>query len=306
LKYLKNIWYIIIHTFRKFGQDNCATLAAALSYYTIFSIAPMLVIVISMVGTIYGKDAIQGQIFEQVRHLLGDDGALTLQSFIQHTYEPQNNFIATVIGLITLFFAATGVFTQLKFSLNTIWNVKPNPRREFLKVILDRLLSFAFIILVGTIMISTLILHAVIAFLGNFIEKILGDYSVYFINMTNLLITVLILAMLFASMFKVLPDAVSKWKDILIGGIFTSVLFIVGEIIIGYYLGNSNFSSTYGAAGSVIIILIWVNYSSFILFLGACFTYVYARKHGRRIMPNRFALSLRAEDVPFHGNPQDL
>ncbi|HYG37335.1 MAG TPA: YihY/virulence factor BrkB family protein [Cytophagales bacterium] len=292
------IWHTIRVTFKIFGENNCATLAAALSYYTIFSIAPLLVIVISFVGTLFGRDAVEGRIYSQIEHLVGHQGALAVEGFIQNIYEPANTLIATVIGLITLFFGATGVFTQLKHSLNTIWNIEPKPKREYVKFILDRLLSFAYILGIGFILIVTLVISTLVNVLSEFLADLLGAYSSYFLKMINISISLVILTLLFSGMFKILTDSISRWKDVLIGGIFTAILFSVGELLIGFYLGKSNFASTYGAAGSIIIIMVWVNYSSFILFLGAAFTYVFAKNYGKPIRPNKFSIHLRPVNDP--------
>jgi membrane protein len=224
----RNIWRITKSTFQRFNENSCFTLSAALSYYTIFSIAPTLVIVITFVGYLFGKDAIEGEIYHQIKHLIGNDGAVAIQEFIQHTYEPHNTTIATVIGIVTLVFGATGVFNQLKFSLNTIWNVRPNPKIEFLKVVTDRVLSFAFILGIGFIMVVTLIINAILAVISDFVVSYFASFSVYILGIVNIVIALFILTLLFAAMFKVLPDAVTKWKDILIGG-FLPQFFLFWE-----------------------------------------------------------------------------
>lgn len=296
------IWHTIRVTFKIFGENNCGTLAAALSYYTIFSIAPLLVIVITFVGTLFGRDAVEGRIYNQIEHLVGHQGALAIEGFIQNIYEPGNTFIATIIGLITLFFGATGVFTQLKHSLNTIWNIEPKPKREYVKFILDRLLSFAYILGIGFILIVTLVISTLVNVLSEFLADLLGAYSSYLLKLINLSISLVILTLLFSGMFKILTDSISRWKDVLIGGIFTAILFSLGELLIGFYLGKSNIASTYGAAGSIIIIMVWVNYSSFILFLGAAFTYVFAKNYGKPIRPNKFSIHLRPINDPKISN----
>lgn len=292
------IWHTIRVTFKIFGENNCGTLAAALSYYTIFSIAPLLVIVITLVGTFFGRDAVEGRIYNQIEGLVGHEGALAVEGFIQNIYEPGNTFIATAIGIVTLFFGATGVFAQLKHSLNTIWNIEPKPKREYIKFILDRLLSFAYILGIGFVLIVTLVVSTLVNVLSELLADLLGTYSSYILKLINLSISVVVLTLLFSGMFKILTDSISRWKDVLIGGFLTSILFLIGELLIGFYLGKSNFASTYGAAGSIIVIMVWVNYSSFILFLGAAFTYVYAKNYGKPIRPNKFSIHLRPVNDP--------
>jgi membrane protein len=300
------IWQTLRSTFTIFADNNCSTHAAALSYYTIFSIAPLLVIVIALVGFFFGRDAVQGRIYDQLGHLVGHDSALAIQGFIENIYDPGNTLIATIIGLVTLVFGATGVFAQLKYSLNTIWNIDPKPKREYVKYILDRLLSFAYILGIGFIMVVTLIISTIVNILSEFLANIFATYSSYILLLINTSLSLIILAVLFALMFKILTDSVCRWKDVLVGGIFTAFLFEIGELIIGAYLSRSNFASTYGTAGSIIVIMVWVNYSSLILFLGAAFTYVYARNYGRPIRPNKFSIHLRpvAEHKPKTPHPE--
>lgn len=223
------IWHTIRVTFKIFGENNCATLAAALSYYTIFSIAPLMVIVITLVGTLFGRDAVEGRIYSQIEGLVGHQVALAIEGFIQNVYEPGNTLVATVIGIVTLVFGATGVFAQLKHSLNTIWNIEPKPKREYLKFFLDRLLSFAYIVGLGFILIVTLVISTLVSVLSEFLAGLLGAYSSYALELINLLISVVVLALLFAGMFKILTDSISRWKDVLIGGIFTALLFLIGS-----------------------------------------------------------------------------
>jgi membrane protein len=301
------VWQTLRSTFTIFNENNCGTHAAALSYYTIFSIAPLLVIVIALVGFFFGRDAVQGRIYDQIGHLVGHESALTIQGVIENIYEPRNTFIATIIGIVTLVFGATGVFTQLKYSLNTIWNIHPKPKREYVKYLLDRALSFAYILGIGFIMVVTLIISTAINILSGFIAKIFAAYSSYILLLINTSLSLIILAILFALMFKILTDSICRWKDVFVGGVFTAFLFEIGELIIGAYLSRSNFASTFGTAGSIIVVMVWVNYSSLILFLGAAFTYVYARNFGRPIRPNRFSIHLRpvAEVKPKVSNPHE-
>ncbi|MEO6814149.1 MAG: YihY/virulence factor BrkB family protein [Ginsengibacter sp.] len=275
--------------FKEFSSDNIFKYSASLAYYTVFSIAPLLVIVITLSGFFFGKEAVQGQVYEQLNDLVGSVAAIQIQDTIKNIHLTGNNFFASVVSIVILFIGATSIFGEVQDSLNKIWGLRIKARKVWWKLFLNRLLSFTLIVSIGFIMIVSLVLNALVAAFGRFIGKYISTYSLYFIEVTEAILSFIVAAFLFSLMFKVLPDAKIKWKDVLIGGIVTAIFFTIGKLGIGFYLGQSNLTSLYGAAGSIIIFMIWVYYSSIILYLGAEFTKVYAKLYGGKILPSEYA-----------------
>lgn len=283
---------IVVYTkqvLKEFSSDNILKYSASLAYYTVFSIAPLLVIVITLSGIFFGKEAVQGQVYEQLNHFVGSVAAIQIQDTIKNIHLTGNNFFASVISIVILFIGATSIFGEVQDSLNKIWGLRIKARKVWWKLFLNRLLSFSLIISIGFIMIVSLVLNALVAAFGRFIGKYILNYSLYFIEVTEAILSFIVAAFLFSLMFKILPDAKIKWKDVLIGGIVTAIFFTIGKLGIGFYLGQSNLTSLYGAAGSIIILMVWVYYSSIILYLGAEFTKVYAKLYGGKILPNEYA-----------------
>lgn len=287
---LKSILRLLRQTFAKWQADKASRLAAALSYYTAFSLAPILVIFIAILSLVFGEETAQAQIVAQFQNLVGDDGAAIVQVMIQDTQQPGAGLAATLSSIVFLIFGATGMFVQLQDSLNTIWQVRPRPGRGLMSFIRDRILSFAMVVVVGFLLLVALVVSAGLAAVSAFIR----DGSDGFIRLgqiLNLVISFGVITVLFALIYKVLPDVLIKWSDVWIGALMTSTLFAVGKYLIGLYLGHSGFSSTYGAAGSLAVLLLWVYYSAQILFFGAELTQVYAQKYGSQIRPARYAIS---------------
>jgi membrane protein len=277
-------------------EDQAPTLGAALAYYTVFSLAPLLIIAIGIAGLVFGPEAAQGQIFDQLRGLLGEASAKSMQDMVENANaKPATGIFATVIGVVTLLFGASGVFGQLQTSLNTIWGVQPKPGRGILGIIQDRILSFGFILVVGFLLLVSLLLTAAIALVGEWFGGI-GPGMETFAQILNFVISLGLITVLFAMIFKFLPDAKIAWHDVWIGAFITAALFTVGKFALGLYLGKSGVGSTYGAAGSLIVLLLWVYYSSQILFFGAEFTQVYANRFGSHVTPadNAFAVPKHA------------
>ncbi|MEO5649779.1 MAG: YihY/virulence factor BrkB family protein [Ginsengibacter sp.] len=286
----------IKQVFKEFSTDNIFKYSASLAYYTVFSIAPILVIVITLSGLVFGKEAVQGQVYEQLNLLIGSVAAIQIQDTIKNIHLTGNNFFATVISFIILLIGATSIFGEVQDSLNKIWGLRIKTHKVWWKLILNRLLSFSLIVSIGFVMVVSLILNALVSAFGAFIGKYIDNYSVYFIEITEGILSFLVATFLFSLMFKVLPDARIKWKDVLIGGFVTALFFTIGKMGIGFYLGQSNLTSLYGAAGSVIIFMVWVYYSSIILYLGAEFTKVYAKLYGGKILPNEYAEWIKIEE----------
>jgi membrane protein len=278
-------------TFAKWQADKASRLAAALAYYTAFSLAPILVIVIAILSLAFGEEAAQTEIVAQFRDLVGEDGAAIVKVMMQDTQQPGSGLAATISSLVFLIFGATGMFAQLQDALNTIWQVKPKPGRGLLNFVRDRVLSFAMVLGIGFLLLVALIFSAGLAVISEFLNK--GSEGLIQIGQfLDLVISFGVITILFAMIYKVLPDVLIKWSDVWVGAIMTSVLFAAGKALIGLYLGHSSFSSTYGAAGSLAVLLLWVYYSAQILFFGAELTQVYAQKYGSKIRPAKYAISV--------------
>ncbi len=282
---------------REFVNDKALKLSAALAYYTIFSISPMLIVIISLCGIFLGKQAIEGQLYSQINSLVGNQAALQIQEMIKGANIIKGSYVATAIGLGTLLIGATGVFSEIQDSINFIWGVKPKPKRGYVKILKNRLMSFALVLGMGLVLILSLLLNGIlIAFSANIIKHI-PWFPINFVNAFNLGFTFFVLTLLFAVIFKVLPDAYIKWKDVIVGAMVTSLLFLFGKWVIGLYLGMSDINFTYGAAASLVIILLWVYYSSIILYFGAEFTQVYADHAGSGMIPKEYAVLIKNREV---------
>lgn len=291
---LKNFFSLLKEAFDEWNKDRAPRLAAALSYYTVFSIAPFLIVVIAVAGLIAGEEAVRGQLDDQVQGLMGRDGADMVQELIQNNSQPAENIFATVIGIGTLLLGAGGVFGQLQDSLNTVWGVEPKQGRGILGTIKDRFLSFTMVLGVGFLLLVSLMLSSFLAALSNFFAGLLPSTDIL-LQVFNFVVSFGVITLLFAMMYKILPDVEIQWRDVWVGAAFTSLLFSVGKTALGIYLGNSGVLSTYGAAGSLIIILLWVFYSAQILLFGAEFTQVYAMRYGSRILPSDNAVAVTSE-----------
>lgn len=283
--------------FSEFSSDNATKLSASLSYYTIFSLAPMLVVIISVASIFYGREAIQGEIYGQINWLIGKDAARQIEELIKNASLSQKSGIAAIVGTVTLLLGATGVFAEIQDSINFIWSLKAKPKSGILKYFINRLLSFSLILSLGFLLIVSLMVNTLLDIFSQRLQLFFEDITVYFFFIINLLIVLSVITILFAIIFKVLPDGKIAWKDALLGAGVTATFFMVGKFLIGYYLGQSAVLTTFGAAGSVVIILLWVYYSSTILFLGAEFTKVYTRHFGTPIQPNKNAVLLEKKEI---------
>lgn len=284
--------------FKEYFADNTIKYSASLAYYTTLSFAPMLVIVITVSGWLFGQEAMRGEVYEEIHGMVGQQAARQIETTIQNIHLGGDASFSTIISFIVLLVGATGIFGEIQDSLNKIWGLKTINVRVWWKMILDRLVSFSLIISMGFVLVVSLMLSAIIAALSTYIGVLLGGSGETMIVVTDNLISVLITTLVFAAIFKVLPDAKIKWRDVFIGALITSALFLMGKILIGFYLGRSNLASLFGAAGSVIIIMIWVYYSSAILYLGAVFTKVYAMHYGGKIQPNEYSVWVKMEEKP--------
>ncbi|MGF1497012.1 MAG: YihY/virulence factor BrkB family protein [Elainellaceae cyanobacterium] len=288
---LRGIWQLIQNTIGEWNRDNASRLAAALAYYTIFSLAPVLILVVAIAGFFFGQEAARGEIVSQIQGLVGRSGAEVIQTAIENANRPGENSgtIATIIGVVILLFAATGMFVQLQDSLNEVWNVKPRPGRGIRNFARKRLLSFAMIVGIGFLLLVSLVVSALLSGFSDYVQQVFTGFETL-LQVVNFAVSFLVITLLFALVYKYIPDVKIEWGDVWIGAALTALLFSLGKYLIGLYLGNSSFSSTYGAAGSLVALLAWIYYSSQILFLGAEFTQVYARQYGSQIVPDKNAM----------------
>ncbi len=289
---LKPAFSMLKESFQEWKEDDALQLGAALAYYTIFSLAPLLLIVIAVAGLAFGREAVQGRIVEQIDQLVGQQGAVAIQTMIANVAKHESGVLATVIAGITILFGATGVFAQLQSSLNKIWNVEPKPDRGILGFLKTRVASFGMILGIGFLLLVSLVVSAGVAAVNNYFVSLMPAAEVLF-QVLSLVISFAVVTLLFAMIFRFLPDAKVAWRDVWIGAAVTSVLFAIGKELIGLYLGHSSVASAFGAAGSVIVILVWIYYSTQILFFGAEFTQVYARRYGSQIVPDDDAVQVR-------------
>ncbi|RAJ03972.1 membrane protein [Chitinophaga skermanii] len=283
-------WKIFGKAIGGFMDDKVLKLSAALAYYTIFSIAPMLIIIIYLCDIFLGREAIEGSIYGQIRGLVGESAAVQIQQIIENSTLSQDMSWATIVGFVALIVGATGVFSEIQDSINTIWRLKAKPKKGFLKLVINRLLSFSLVISLGFILLVSLALNGIIEILNNRLTAMFPGIAVITAYVFNVVLTFGIITLLFGIIFKVLPDARIKWKDVLVGALTTAALFMLGKFAIGYYLGASKVGSTYGAAGSIVIVLLWVYYSAAILYFGAVFTRIYVERNGCHIEPNDYAV----------------
>lgn len=301
---LKKIPVILKDAILEFIDDKVLKLSAALAYYTIFSLPSMLIIVIGLCGIFYGKDAIEGKIFFQINNFIGAEAALEVQHIIQKMVTHHDSFVATMVGIMTLLIGATGMFGEIQDSINTIWGLKTKPEKGLIKLLLNRVISFSMIIILGFIFLVSLLLNVVLQFFLSHLKRIFSETLIDNLYMMDQFIIFGIIVLLFAFIFKVLPDAKILWKDVWIRAFVTALLFIFGKFVIGYYLSTTSQISAYGAAGSLIIILLWVYYSAIILYFGAEFTQAYARNHGRSIEPNKYAIWVETDIIEKKYNTQ--
>lgn len=285
---IKSIFQLLKEAFTEWQQDKASILAAALAYYTVFSITPLLVIAIAIAGAVFGQEAAQGEIVGQIDNLVGQQGAAAIETALANADRPQLSGIASIISVILLLVGASGVFAQLQIALNTVWNVKPKPDAGIWGFIHKRLLSFGMVLAIGFLLLVSLIVSAMLSGIGKLELGFLPGFTPLW-QLANFIISFGSIALLFALIYKYLPDAKISWQDVTVGAIVTALLFTIGKFLIGLYLGRGSLGSAYGAAGSLVVFLAWVFYSAQILLFGAELTQVYARRYGRKIRPNSHA-----------------
>jgi len=292
------------------NRHGASAQSAALAFYTIFSLAPVLVVVISLAGAVFGEEAVRGQIFGQFRDLMGDQAALLVQEVLQSAARPAAGRVAAIVGIVTLILGATAVFGQLQDALNTVWEVAPKPGAVLTTLLRKRLLSFAIVLGLGFLLAVSLVLSAALAGLGGYLERLLPVHVVI-LRVTNFLLSFLLITLLFAMIYRLLPDVKLDWKDVWLGAAVTSLLFVIGKALISLYLGRTGVASAYGAAGSLVVVLLWVYYSSLIFFFGAVFTRIHSRQYrlsrakpeegAMRVPPGQAGATAPADAVPPKG-----
>lgn len=274
---------LLIETYTSWMAKEPFRLSAVVAYYSILSLPGLLVIIVNLVGLIWGHEIVQGELTKEISSALGIDTAQSIQNIIMETQNSDKNGLATFLGIATLLYGATGVFYHLKLSLNEIWSLNPSPKSTILKLIVDRTKSFAFILAIGFLLLISFFITAVISALRDYLKQVLPDLVVYIALVMDTIVSFGIISFLFALMFKYLPDTHVQWKTVRMGAIITGGFFILGKTLIGLYFGAVEPGSTYGAAGTIVLILIWVSYACLILFFGAQFTNIYAKKYGHEV-----------------------
>ncbi len=275
---LRTIEKLVRTSFKEWSEDKASRLAAAMAYYTIFSIAPLLIITLAIAGWFFDKTAARDQLIAQFSGLIGQEGAEIIQTMLESASKPADGLIASIIGIIMLFVGASGVFNAMQDALNTIWEVTPKPKRGFLGIIKDRTLSFSMVLVIGFLLLVLLVISTLLSALTNYFTGTPETTSIV-IQALNFIVSFAVITIMFALIFKMVPDVEIAWRNVWVGAVVTSLLFSIGKFAIGAYLGNSSVTSAYGAAGSLVVILVWVYYSAQILFLGAEFTQVYTNMY---------------------------
>jgi len=309
--FYKDIFQLLSNTFSEFSNDNAMKMSASLAYYTIFSIAPLLLIVIWLVGFFYGQilagehDA-QSAVFEEFAAIFGPATAAQIQQIIQNIGLSNKSGIGIAVGIGTLILGSTTIFTEIQDSLNRIWGVRPKPKKGWLKMLLNRAISFSMVLGLGFLLIVSLIANGIIVALSSQITRFFPEISVYLVEWVNIGLTFIVITSLFAFIFRFLPDARMRFRDVAGGAIFTAALFMLGRYLISLYMQYSAPASAYGAAGAIIILLLWVYYSAAILYFGAEFTKVYALRYGRGVWPSSYAVKVVMKEEEVEDEPLEL
>jgi membrane protein len=285
---LKKLWLLLKETFRQWNEREPFNNSIIIAYYTIFSLPGLLVIIINVAGYFYDKKEVTSQITAQIQGVIGGDTAADVQSIIDKASETKGTLISSILGITTLLFGATGVFYQLQQILNKMWEVKPKPKQKLLKLVRDRIFSFGLILAVGFLLLVSLVISAGLSAVGEWVSGYIAESFTVIFNVLDFIVSLGVITILFASIYKFLPDAKISWRDVWIGALMTSVLFVIAKFGLGLYFGKSDPGSTYGAAGSIILIMLWVSYAGLILLFGAEFTQVFANQYGKKGSAHRY------------------
>lgn len=295
-KKFREILDFVKEAFGEFSDLRTMKLSAALSYYTIFSLPPLLIVIISLSGIFFGEEAVKGQIFGQINSLVGNQAAAQIQDTLKSVHISGGNLLATVVGIVILILGASGVFVEIQDSLNYIWGLKAKPKKGLRMLITNRLMSFSMIGVLGFLLMVSLIMSSLMDVLSDKLKTLFSANLVFVFYVINLALVFIINSVLFSLIFRTLPDGKVSGKVANIGAMATSLLFMVGKFAIGAYLGSSALASNYGAGGSIILILAWVYYSATILYFGAIFTKLYSQKYGHDIIPKPYAVLIKKKE----------
>ena len=289
MKNLKFFWETLKETFTEWNNSNATRDSASIAYYAIFSIPGLLIIIIWIAGNFFGQEAIQGQISAQINSVLGTEASKSIESMIASALIDKDNIIMKTVGVFALIFGGTTVFFQLQKSLNTLWDIEAAPKKAIIKFILDRANSLGMILVIGFLLMITMVLSSAISFLNNYITYRLGLETYILMELVNYVIGFILVVLVFAFMFKVLPDVEISWKSVWLGAILTAILFTLGKFLLSLYFAELKPTSVFGTAGTIVLIMMWINYSCMLVFFGAEFTKVYSVKKGYKIIPSKHA-----------------
>src|SRR6187401_926108 len=297
MKKIKEVGKVIIQSFKSFVEDKIPKYSASLAYTTVFSFGPLLIVIIFLCSIFFGQEATEGKIYSQMQQFVGQDAAQQLQTIIQNASISDKGSFAAVIGIVTMLLGATTVFAEIQDSINTIWGFKAKPKKGLWKIIRNRFLSFSVVVSLGFLLLVSLAISTILEGLSGQLKARFPNVTVAIFYILNLLISFIVITSLFAVIFKVLPDARTKWKDIFPGALASGILFMIGKFAISFYIGKSHVGTTYGAAGSLVVLLLWVYYSAIILYLGAEFAKAWISHNGFSIRPNDYAVAIKKVEV---------
>ncbi|MDX5438670.1 MAG: YihY/virulence factor BrkB family protein [Pontibacter sp.] len=294
---LSYTWKLTKQTFKEFIEDNPLDYAAIIGFYTIFSLPAILIITIRIAGAVFGQEAVRGEVVTQIGGIIGRSSAEQIQNIIENASLSPATTIGTLVGVATMIFTATTVFVALQDSLNAMWEVKAKPEKAWLNLIIARVLSLAMVVSLGFLLLVSLSVDVVLGIVYSYLRSELSGIAVYFVTIGNLLVSILISIIIFATIFKVLPDAKIRWPNVWVGASVTAILFVIGKYVLTLYFQHDPLADTYGAAGSLVLILVWVYYTSIIFLLGAEFTQVYSRERDKGIEPEEHAVKVKKKEV---------
>ena len=286
---IKHIPSLLVTTYKAWDKKNPFRLSAVIAYYAVLSLPALLVIIVKAIGAIWDPELIADTLTSEFSSALGKDAATSIKSMLNESNSQERGILPTIMGIGTLLYGATGLFYQLQLALNDIWEVEPDPNAKWWKLLFDRARSFTFILVIGFLLLISFVLTAGISALKDYLGSSISETYEVISYVLDIIVSLGVITLLFALMFKFLPDAKVRWRVVRIGAFVTAVLFVIGKLVLGYYFGETDPGSTYGAAGTIILILLWVSYSSLILFFGAEFTYIYAKCYGNGIEPQHIA-----------------
>jgi membrane protein len=294
---IKNAWKVTKQAFTDVYASNLFKLSASLAFFTVFSMPGLLIIIIWVGEFFYGPSIVEGTLYRHLEGYVGHSAAISIQETVRNAMQMANTHVATIIGIASLVIGATSVFGEIQDSINHIWKLKAKRGKGVIRIILNRLLSFSMIITLGFILLVSLFINGAMDILMDHLVARYPHMTVVLVYILNLVFTVIIATFIFAAIFKVLPDARIKWRHVFVGATVTAILFLAGKFLISYYLGHSNSGNAYGAAGSIIVVLLWVYYSAMILYFGASFTHAYVAFKGSKIYPNSYAVWVQQVEV---------